>query len=136
MSESTQRSVVCKKLKHLDAIPVENRVGPGTPDVNYVEGWIELKWMRRWPKNAHESPVLVEHYSPQQRVWHKKRWIKKGNVWLLFQVAQEWFLFDGLTASERFGRATRPELFEMATAHWAKGLNAKELTECLTRSTA
>ena len=134
MSESGQRSTVCKTLKSLDARAVENRVGPGTPDVNYAEGWIELKWMRRWPENCDESPVLLPHYTQQQRVWHKLRWRKGGHVYVLLQVAREWLLFDGDIAAEHVGRVNRQELITFARHYWPKGLNKTELIRCLTTS--
>lgn len=134
MSEAGQRTTVTKTLKALDARAVENRVGPGTPDVNYVDGWIELKWMRRWPENCDESPVLIPHYTQVQRVWHKLRWAKGGRVFVLFQVGREWLLFDGDVAANHLGRVNRQELILLATRYWPKGLNKSELIKCLTSS--
>jgi hypothetical protein len=131
MSEKTQRQRIVKALKELDAFSVENPTYPGTPDVNYVEGWIELKCMKRWPENADTSPVLVPHFTPQQRVWLRRRAKRKGNVFLLFQVAQEWLLFKGDVAADHFGKATRPELIKLACAYWSKGLKNEELVKCL-----
>lgn len=132
MSEGDQRGRVVKALRHLDAFAVENRVRPGTPDVNYIGGWIELKWIKRWPKNAEFSEVKIDHFTPQQRVWLKTRWRKGGRAFVLLQAAgQDWLLFDGETAAQILGRATRPELFARALMTW-KGLNEKELSTWLT----
>lgn len=133
MSEQTQRGRVIRALRPLHAKSVENRVGPGTPDVNYIEGWIELKWLRRWPRNAEASPVLIEHFTPQQRVWLRRRWELGGNAHLLLQVGHEWLLFRGDVAAEHVGRVTRPELYRLAAHRWTKGLRDEELRECLTR---
>lgn len=132
MSEKTMRQRIVKALQSLDALAVENPMHPGTPDVNYVEGWIELKWLKRWPKNADKSPVLIEHFTPQQRVWLRRRALRKGNVLLLFQVShtKEWFLFKGDVAAEHFGKITRPQMYELAYKVWT-GLKDKELLECL-----
>ena len=120
------------KLKALDAVRVENRVGPGTPDVECVEGWIELKQLPRWPKNADTSPVLIEHFTKQQRVWLARRWaVYEGDAWLLLKVRHEWFLFAGAWASKYVGRVTRPVLREGAHGYWPRGLNEKELQQCL-----
>ena len=135
MSEQTMRKKIVKDLRSLDALAVENPAKPGTPDVNFVEGWIELKWIRNWKKNCWESPVLIDHFTPQQRVWLKKRWMAGQSAWLLLQVGLEWFLFDGEFAATYVGRCTRGALEDGAVARWGKGLKPKELIECLTRRT-
>ena len=131
MSESQMRQRVIKLMRHEDAGAVENKVVPGTPDVQFVEGWCELKWMRTWPKNADTDPVLIKHFTPQQRVWLKRRWRAGGNVWLLLQAnGRDWLLFDGETAAIHVGRVTRPRLYELAHKVWHK-LDEKELRLCL-----
>ena len=62
MSESRQRSTVIKALKTLDAMAVENRVKPGTPDVEFIGGWVELKYMSKWPKNT-DLIVRIGHFN-------------------------------------------------------------------------
>lgn len=131
MSEQTQRRRIVKALRDLDAVSIENPAHPGTPDVNYIEGWIELKWLRRWPRNADVSPVLLEHYTQGQRVWHRRRARRGGRVFVLLQVGKEWLLFKGDTAALNLGKVTRPELYRLAIRHWDKGLKEEELKECL-----
>lgn len=132
MSEGDQRGRVVRALKHYDGMAVENRVRPGTPDVAYIGGWVELKWLRRWPKNAEVSHVHLDHFTPQQRVWLKNHWRKGGRAFLLLQAnQQDWLLFDGETAAQAVGRVTRDELFARALMTW-KGLNEKELVTWLT----
>lgn len=143
MSEKDQRQRVVKALRHLDAFAVENRVRPGTPDVNYIGGWIELKWLRYWPKhsdvwkaNEEGEPtqplVHLDHFTPQQRVWLKNRWRKGGRAFLLLQAHQsDWLLFDGETAAHAVGRVSRSELFRRALVTW-KGLDEKDLAKWLT----
>lgn len=125
---------VLKALKGLDPIRVENRVGPGTPDINYIGGDLENKWLRRWPKVRGEV-VLLDHYTPQQRVWHQRRWAAGGNVFLLLCVAatKEWLLFNGDVAAEVVGRVSQSRLYLEATAVWPSGLINKDLRECVTK---
>ena len=124
------RPKVLKALQPLDAVPIENRVGPGTPDVEFIGGWVELKWLRNWPKGA-ETPVRLEHFTPQQRLWLRRRVRRGGRTWLLLQCRREWLLFWGPTAAEHLGRATKGELIRWAHRYWPAGLNNKELLECL-----
>ncbi len=127
------RPTVVRALRSLDAWAVENRVKPGTPDVNYMEGWLELKWLRSWPRGADEGPVKIDHFTPQQRVTLKKRWRAGGHSWLLLQVKRDWLLFDGETAAAIVGRVSRVELFERAWRVWTKGLDRRDLIACLTQ---
>ena len=111
------RQRVVKALKGLDAWSVENPCRPGTPDVNYIEGWIELKWKASWPKRE-TSKLTLPHFTQQQRLTLLKRWHKGGNAYLLLQVDQDWLLFDGQEAARIVGRAPRAELESAALAVW------------------
>lgn len=115
MSESNMRQHLVRVLKTagLDPVSVENPAHPGTPDLNYADGWLELKWVKRVP--AREDTVLaLEHFTPQQRVWLLRRWRAGGNVHMLLCCAGEWMLFDGDVAVEVVGKSTLPELRERA----------------------
>lgn len=130
MSESGQRGRVVRALRELDAVAVENPARPGTPDVNYIDGWIELKWLRRWPARS-ETPVAIDHYTKQQRAWARRRIRRGGACWWLLQVGREWLLLDGAVAALHVGEATREELINLADHYWPNGLRDKELVECL-----
>jgi|TARA_Y100000310_G_scaffold160698_2_gene160487 hypothetical protein len=131
MAETDQRSTVVNALKKLHAVAVENPAGPGTPDVNFVEGWMELKWEREWP--ARESTALaVRHYTPQQRDFAVDRSMRGGLVLLMLQVRREWLLFDGLTACEVVGIETRAGLRQAALRLWDNGLEKEDLLKWLT----
>lgn len=111
------RQRVVRALKGLDAWSVENPCRPGTPDVNYIEGWIELKWLAEWP--ARDSTVVqLPHFTPQQRLHLARRWEMGGNAYLLLQVSQDWLLFDGKEAARIVGRVPRAELEAAALAQW------------------
>lgn len=102
---------------------VENAIGYGTPDVNYCltykgrtnEGWLELKEIERWPVGD-EKVVRVDHYTPQQRVWARKRSLRGGKVYMLLRVAHSGhiMLIEGARAAARLGLlANRPEVLTM-----------------------
>lgn len=131
LSESTMRGNVIKWLRPLDAFAVENRVGVGTPDVNYIEGWIELKWVRRWPKRP-ETVVDIDHFSKEQRIWLNRRYQRMGNSWLLLQVGREWLLFTGQDAADYVGKLTREGLYKVCRMRLTQGMDKEELIECLT----
>lgn len=124
------RNKVVKALKLLDAMAVENQVRPGTPDVNYIEGWIELKWLRAWPKRP-ETIVQIEHFTKQQRVWHFQRRRAGGQSWFLLQVRREWLLIDGALAALIVNKATRQELIGNTTVYWSSGLCGPDLVKML-----
>jgi hypothetical protein len=130
MSERGQRATVIKALKPIGGFAVENSVGPGTPDVSYIGGWIELKWLRDWPKRS-DTPVRFPHYTVKQRMWGQRYWDKGGCSWLLLQRRREWLLFTAPVAAEYVGNVPRGDLYEVAFQHWTEGLNAKELRNCL-----
>lgn len=125
MSESDLRRKIVSILKPLDAVSVENPAYPGTPDVNFIEGWVELKWLRSWPKRE-KTIVTIEHFTQQQRVWLLRRWKKGGNVYLLLQVRREWLLFTGETAAKIIGKKDRLGLIEAAKNYWSGQLPENE----------
>ena len=118
MSEKVTRKRVVKALKRLHAVAVENSIMPGTPDVNFVGGWIELKQADEWP--VRDGPLRLPHYTPQQKMWHKARHIAGGNVYVLLQVGREWLLFDGDIAATVLGVCPRETLIAVARHHWKK----------------
>lgn len=105
MNESRLRQRVVRLLSEhgLDAVSVENSAYPGTPDINYVGGWVELKWVQKRPKRA---PVRTPHFTPQQRVWLRRRWHAGGRAYLLLQVEDSYYLFNGCVASRLLGELT------------------------------
>lgn len=126
MSEHDMRSRVVGALKSLDAIAVENPALPGTPDINYTEGWIELKWLRNWPVGS-ETIVRFEHFTAQQRVRQLQRRLAGGRSWVLVQCRREWLLFDGEVAALHLGQVPRSELYAYAARYWDNGIDEREL---------
>jgi hypothetical protein len=125
MSEDSMWDAIRPVLSSLDPVRVENPVGPGTPDVNYTGGWIELKFADRWPPRG--GPLRLEHYTKQQRVWHQKRRRAGGRVFVLLKVDVEWLLIDGVKAAITLGDATREELYQICTCRWKRLPKTEEI---------
>lgn len=130
MIESRMRTKVVKHLRHLHAFAVENRVLPGTPDVSYIGGWIELKQIPKWPSDEH-AVVKVPHFTPRQRAWLRMHHSRGGVCWVLLKCKQEWLLFDGQKAACHLGNVGKPELVGLATMYWPRGLKADEFRELM-----
>ena len=124
--ENDLRSKVVKLLRCLDARPCENSVDPGTPDVHHLHGWIELKKLARWPRDE-LAVVRVDHYTPQQRTWAKRRILAGGRVDVLVQIGTDFLLFDGRWAAEHLGRVPRSELETHCLASWAGRIPQRDL---------
>lgn len=132
MSERTQWKTVRQALRGLHPIRVENPALPGTPDVNFIEGWIELKWRRTWPARS-DTVVEFDHFTPRQRAWLTERAHNGGRVWVLVQIARDWLLFDGAVGAAFVGRAAREDLEKAAEKVWRNGLDKAELRAILVR---
>lgn len=132
MSEKSMRSVIVQALKPLDGMAVENFALPGTPDVNFCEGWLELKWLQGWPKNPNK-PVPMRHFRPHQRLWIRRRAKAGGKVYIVLQVRAEWLVLDPLLGAKMLGTATRAELFSITLLHMAKHFDPEALVEFLTK---
>lgn len=99
----------------LDPVRVENSAMPGTPDVWYTHGAVELKYAERWPPRG--GPLRIEHYTAEQRVWLYRRARAGGRAFLLLRVGlKKWYLFrageatdylytNGMTRDEAGARA-------------------------------
>lgn len=130
------RPAVIKALRRLDAMSVENGAHPGTPDVNHLYGWMELKYLKAWPVRP-TTPVRVDHFVPGQRGWigRRVRATRKAGgsecVHVLLKVGREWLLFDGEWAALFLGEKTKGELIEAALGHWTV-FDKKDFAACLT----
>lgn len=134
MSEKALAGHVMKALRPLDGQRVENACGRGTPDVNYVGGWIELKQQDAWPKKP-ETPLKLGHdLTIEQRIWLTRREDKGGIALVLIQVARDYMLLSGGVAARLIGVATQAELKAAVIRHWTSAAAMKqELVSCLLR---
>jgi len=137
--ESALWKLVKRKIeapgRHL--VRVENPIGAGTPDVNYcihgVEGWIELKEVNCFPKRA-STVVKIGHYTPQQRLWIRRRGMSGGMVFLFLRelASMTYMLFEWQYAWEHVGKATEFELRKNALICWSGDFDEAWLLHAIT----
>ena len=132
MSEQHMRGRVVRALMPKHAIAVENPALPGTPDVNYLGGWIELKCLRSWPARA-ETLVAIDTFTPQQRIWHIRRRMAGGTSWMLIQCGRDWLLLDGADAALNIGLCTKQQLIDLSAGYSDHGLDQEELISWISR---
>ena len=129
------RSNLVKKLSSLDALAIESPgTGLGIPDVNFIGGWIECKWMRYWPKNADTVPVKFPHpLSKEQQIWLWRREYLGGVALVAAQVSRSWFFWSGQHIKENklWGNMTRPQMIQEAELYFPNGLEKNELLNYL-----
>lgn len=103
MIETDLNKRITSALADQDPRRVENSVGPGTPDINFVGGWIEDK-MVAFPKRA-DTVVAVDHYTSKQRAWHRRRCAAGGKVFVALQdsVSGAVYLFNAWDAAAHLG---------------------------------
>ena len=92
---------------------VENKVMKGMPDVHYLtngkSGWVELKYLNKWPKKRFNSGVKLN-----QVFWAKEYIKRKGNSWILIRIDRDFTaLVDGEHAMELYNRPSKTDFFEM-----------------------
>ena len=114
---------VLEALRPLDGRAIQAKFSTGVPDINFTGGWIELKWLRRWPKNADREPVAIKCFTPAQRAWLSRRTKKGGLAWLFVKVGDDWMLFRGDWAAQNVGLVGRPGLMDGAVWQCRGGLD-------------
>jgi hypothetical protein len=129
MNEKDLQKRVIHAIRKLDPVPVDNPRKPGTPDVNYIEGWVELKYKDEWPKRA-ATLVKFPKFYPQQRVWLVKRSLAGGKCFILLQVDNMYLLYEGGYAAQHFDKMTKDEMIKNAVKVWDY-FPEMELPECL-----
>lgn len=115
MSENNMWSQIRPQMRKLDPVRVETREPDGIPDVEYIGGWVELKFARTWPVRG--GVLQLDHYTQQQRTWGFRRWHAGGVSLLMLKVKHDWMLFDAFTAFHHVGRENYLTLKSLALVH-------------------
>lgn len=134
MAESETSKVFRELIAELDPHCVENLLPSesGMPDVEFIGGWAELKWMRSTdlPKRA-TTKVRFDHYTDKQREWLMNRTLKGETCWLVVQIGREWFFYDA-DAAQEVGYLTYDEMVEHATKYFPTKPTSQEVVSLLT----
>ncbi len=134
------RSFKAHMEDHLLLQRIESSVGVGIPDVHYhyyesnISGWIELKVIEKYPAKPN-TPVRVDHYSNEQRIWHKK-WRRAGaRVFVLLRVdsGPDFWLFDAAVACGSLGLVSKSTLETLCLIKSERKFPADELLVYLAR---
>jgi hypothetical protein len=117
MSEKNFWTLIRNNLP-LKMYRVENRVAQGMPDVHYIgngnSGWIELKYINKWPKRRFVSGLRLN-----QAMWANTYISHGGNSWILIRVDRDFtVLVSGIHARKLFDRPSKKHLMEMSS--WSK----------------
>ncbi len=115
---------------------MENLVAIGTPDVNFcwdgVNGWIELKYVSRWPKQ--DFNIITERlWKMEQRLWALRRIRAGGKCFLFVQVEREYLLFDSdiLNTPLVLETCSKEKLISIALAYWINSIDVGEFKNAL-----
>lgn len=90
-------------------------------------GWIELKYSKSFPKKA-LTPVRLHHFTAQQKNFLRKHNEIAGACFVLWQVADWYFLFNG--NFDRLGELTKEQMVNSAV-YCADTLEVDKLIKCL-----
>jgi hypothetical protein len=134
-TEHRLRHWIVSALSPLDAMPVENPAKPGTPDVEHILGWIEVKQAACAPTRP-DTPLVIDHYTTQQRLWARERHKKGGSVFMVLQVGRELLILPGPTAAALLNFATMDTLRNLAVEKWLKRPTPKEFFKAVLRCSA
>jgi hypothetical protein len=130
MAEAALNTRILKALKHLNAFRVENACLPGTPDINFTHGWIEAKYLPRWPSKG--GVVACRHFRPEQKAWHLKHALAGGVSYVVIQIDRTVLALDGKVAVMKLGSTTESELRALALGVWENKLDPVTFVKVMT----
>jgi len=133
MSEQAARTRMSQAARYVVGLhwcPVENGISVGYPDTSFsiaagagpgirhpMEGHLELKFAKHWPKRE-STTFKLKHFTTQQREWIITRTRCGGIAGVVLRVANDgWYLYLG-TRAICLGDGTTIGLHERQRAIW------------------
>lgn len=121
MAEKAFWAFLRDRMKHMGhLVRIENGTQRGCPDVNGCirgyEFWWELKEIPQAPRD-NKAPLLIDHYTNEQRLWLRARGLAGGRAFLFLRVCKPtpvYLLFDHDYAYQYVGRVSMDELMHGA----------------------
>ena len=109
---------------------IESSAGNGVPDVSFgipeKNGFIELKYIKEWPKR--ESTKVKLPLRPEQKHWLKARGQLSGNVWVICRIEDYFYLLDYDSAIIACDVGwTQDEWKKHSNQYWWKSIDFKGL---------
>ena len=138
MNESGVWKYVRDGMKNLwYATRIESSAGNGVPDLTFALktgtcGWIELKYIRQWPKRPTTKVKLP--LRPDQIAWLTLRGQYDKNLWVFVRIEDDFFLMDrdyALLLAIIDGATKERWIDEFL--HWHKRVNWKQMGAALER---
>jgi len=112
----------------------EDSLSMGIPDLSYgsggVNGWIELKRAREYPKK-NSTPIKFKHFTASQVNWLSKRGKAGGFCWIFIQVSTEYYLFPFSKGRALRAGMTKEEFREQCFQYWTGNVDPSELLSAL-----
>jgi hypothetical protein len=140
MNESSLWQYIREGMKVFwHATRIESSAGNGVPDVSFgidssqrrqgVNGWIELKYIKEWPKRLSTKVKLP--LRPEQRLWIRQRGRVAGDVWVLCRIEDNFFLLSWSRAEKACEGFDWYEWKKYSHSNWLDKINFNELKEAL-----
>ena len=115
------------------ATRIESSAGNGVPDVTFTvpgkHGWMELKYIKEWPKRITTKVKLP--LRPEQRLWINTRGQVANNIWVLCRIENSFYLLNHRTADEACEGYNRVEWDKLCDMYWGDRIDFKQLYRIL-----
>jgi hypothetical protein len=114
---------------------VENKVTKGMPDIHYIHegksGWIELKYLDKFPKNRISSGLKLN-----QMYWSLEHFKNGGASWVLIRIGRDFIaLVNAGYVGKLYNRPSRPDFLKFCTFYKKGNMTNEDWSELATTIT-